>query len=152
MWSYKHLNGKRESPFCSMFPGMEVFCQGKHRCPCPFHTHSHHRPSRCCTDWGRSYYNMSALTQCQTATLAFIWTSHHTADASISLHDALSVEVAWVALTVRTQPVEFSSLNRISRTKFAFRVVLAASYLISSETRLTVSTDEWTLKVACSIY
>lgn len=82
-----------------------------------------------------------------------IWTSHHTADASISLHNTLCVDIAGVALTVPTQPgSESSRINRIRSRILRSRGLLAATCRVSSEPRLTLSTVEWTLKVACLIY
>lgn len=64
--------------------------------------------------------------------------SHHTAGASISLHNTLCVDVTWIWLAVPTQPVRYRSRARAS--------TFAASFLVTRESGLAVPTVKRTLK------
>ena len=65
--------------------------------------------------------------------------SHHTADAPISLHNTLCVDVTWIWLAVPTQPVRY---RRASARASAF----AASFLVTRESGLAVPTVKRTLQ------
>lgn len=66
--------------------------------------------------------------------------SHHTAGASISLHNTLCVDVTWIWLAVPTQPVRYRSRARAGASTFA------ASFLITLESGLAVPTVKRTLQ------
>lgn len=64
--------------------------------------------------------------------------SHQTADAPISLHNTLCVDVTWIWLAVPTQPVRYR--REVHASAFA------ASILVTRESGLAVPTVKRTLQ------
>lgn len=116
---------RKQVPGCTFGLCTGASGQDNHQCLYPYHTYSHYRPSQSRTN---THTHTIFKVNLQRCTLGSSLHAYHTADAAVSLHDALAVGIAGTGLSVGAEPE-----------------VLATFDLVAGEAGFTVSTAEGAL-------